>query len=81
MYPAENARVPIPPSTEEIVENMISKIRNGTWPYETKIPTHAELADSYDVSVSTISRVVARLKADGWLIGRGGRGVWVTPER
>ncbi|MBX7269418.1 winged helix-turn-helix transcriptional regulator [Micromonospora sp. Llam7] len=47
-------------------------------PPGSQLPSGRVLADEYDVSQSTISRAVARLRQQGVLVGRPGRGVFVT---
>jgi DNA-binding GntR family transcriptional regulator len=68
---------------DELLDDLLKKIRNGTYPPGSQLPSGRDLADSYDVSQSTISRAVARLREQGVLVGRPGRGVFVaeTPRR
>lgn len=75
--------MPIPPTMDELLDDLLKKIRNGTYPPGSQLPSGRDLADSYDVSQSTISRAVARLREQGVLVGRPGRGVFVaeTPRR
>ncbi|MBM0203478.1 GntR family transcriptional regulator [Micromonospora sp. STR1s_5] len=39
------------------------------------------MADEYDVSQSTISRAMAKLRKEGVLVGRPGRGVFVAESK
>jgi GntR family transcriptional regulator len=70
--------MPIPMTTDEIVDDLADRIKRGQYPPGTKLPTYAELAELYDVSVATIGFVVTRLKDRGLVIGRQGRGVYVA---
>ncbi|HEX5543182.1 MAG TPA: winged helix-turn-helix domain-containing protein [Micromonospora sp.] len=73
--------MPIPPTMDELIDDLVKQIEQGTYPPGSKIPSGRELADHYNVSMSTISRAVAVLRKRGVLIGRPGRGVFVAlPE-
>lgn len=70
--------MPIPPTMDELLADLMKKIKDGTYPPGSQLPSGRALADQYDVSQSTISRAVARLRKDGVLVGRPGRGVFVA---
>ncbi|MFY1689340.1 winged helix-turn-helix domain-containing protein [Plantactinospora sp. WMMB782] len=72
--------MPIPPTMNELIDDLVKRIKKGDLPPGTQIPSTSELADHYDVSKSTISRAVARLRQRGILIGRPGRGVFVAEK-
>jgi GntR family transcriptional regulator len=63
---------------DELLDDLLKKIKNGTYPPGSQLPSGRALADTYDVSQSTISRAVARLREQGVLVGRPGRGVFVA---
>ncbi|MEH0843642.1 winged helix-turn-helix domain-containing protein [Micromonospora sp. CPCC 205711] len=63
---------------DELLDALLSKIKDGTYPPGSQLPSGRALADEYDVSQSTISRAVARLREQGVLVGRPGRGVFVA---
>ena len=67
----------------ELLADLEKKIKDGTYPPGSQLPSGRVLADQYDVSQSTISRAVARLREQGVLVGRPGRGVFVaeSPRR
>ncbi|MBF9130207.1 winged helix-turn-helix transcriptional regulator [Plantactinospora sp. S1510] len=73
--------MPIPPTMSELIEDLVKRIHRGVFPPGTQIPSTSELADHYDVSMSTVSRAVARLRKRGVLVGRPGRGVFVTEKQ
>lgn len=75
--------MPIPPTMDELLDALLKKIKDGTYPPGSQLPPGRVLADEYDVSQSTISRAVARLRDQGVLVGRPGRGVFVaeSPRR
>ncbi|MEU7981808.1 winged helix-turn-helix domain-containing protein [Micromonospora sp. NPDC049081] len=63
---------------DELLDDLLRKIKNGHYPPGSQLPSGRDLADVYDVSQSTISRAVARLREQGVLVGRPGRGVFVA---
>ncbi|MFI7076325.1 winged helix-turn-helix domain-containing protein [Micromonospora sp. NPDC049903] len=63
---------------DELLDELLGKIKDGTYPPGSQLPSGRVLADKYDVSQSTISRAVARLRQRGVLVGRPGRGVFVA---
>jgi GntR family transcriptional regulator len=62
----------------ELIKDLLRRIEVGEFQPGTKIPSTQQLADHYDVSVSTIHRAVATLREQGLLVGRPGRGVFVA---
>lgn len=70
--------MPIPPTMDELLADLSKKIKDGTYPPGSQLPSGRKLADDYDVSQSTISRAVAKLRERGVLVGRPGRGVFVA---
>ncbi len=72
--------MPIPPTMDELIEDLVRRIDEGIYPPGTKIPSTKELSDYYDVSMSTVSRAVAKLRQRGILVGRPGRGVFVAEK-
>ncbi|MEV4844301.1 winged helix-turn-helix domain-containing protein [Micromonospora matsumotoense] len=63
---------------DELLDDLLRKIKEGRYPPGSQLPSGRDLADAYDVSQSTISRAVARLREQGVLVGRPGRGVFVA---
>lgn len=70
---------PIPMSSDEIVNDLIERIRLGQYPPGTQLPTYASLSGQYNVSVATIAIVIRILRERGAVIGVRGRGTFV-PE-
>jgi GntR family transcriptional regulator len=72
--------LPIPPTGAEIASDIKRKIAKGVPGYRSgdEIPTTRELAEQYGVSTATVFRAIATLRAQGLLIGRKGRGVFVA---
>lgn len=65
----------------ELIDDLLSKIKNGTYPPGTQLPSGRKLAAEYDVSHSTIQRAMANLRERGVLVGRPGRGVFVAEDK
>lgn len=63
---------------DELLDDLRKKIKDGTYPPGSQLPPGRALADSYDVSHSTIQRAIAKLREEGVLVGRPGRGVFVA---
>jgi GntR family transcriptional regulator len=69
--------MPIPMSYRHIADDISERIRVGEYPPGGQIPSYAELADIYSVSVSTAARAVGLLRDRGVVVGSPGRGVYV----
>lgn len=65
---------------DELLDSLWSKIKDGTYPPGSQLPSGRSLADEYNVSHSTIQRAVATLRERGILVGRPGRGVFVAEK-
>ncbi|MCG5462759.1 winged helix-turn-helix domain-containing protein [Micromonospora sp. NPDC053740] len=63
---------------DELLDDLLKKIKSGAYSPGSQLPSGRVLADEYDVSQSTISRAVAKLRKQGVLVGRPGRGVFVA---
>ncbi|RAO03905.1 winged helix-turn-helix domain-containing protein [Micromonospora saelicesensis] len=66
---------------DELLDDLLKKIKDGTYSPGSQLPSGRVLADEYDVSQSTISRAVGKLRKEGVLVGRPGRGVFVAESR
>ena len=73
--------MPIPPTMDELINGLLKRIDDGTYPPGSQLPPGRALADDFGVSHSTISRAIATLRQQGVLVGRPGRGVYVTEDR
>lgn len=66
------------PSYLRISAAICHDIRIGVYKVGDQIPSYHELMDKYDVSESTIQRVMIRLKAQDVLRGQHGKGTFVN---
>lgn len=70
---------PRPPmSYAEIADHLGLKIHTGGYAPGDQLPSYAELAEEYDVSVSTVQRALTILRDRGLVVGRQGRGLFVA---
>lgn len=65
-----------PDSGEDIYNDLRKGILDGT--LRGQLPNREVLAAKHRVSVWTIGRVIDRLKNEGLVVTRGGRGTWVA---
>lgn len=70
----------IPMGSRQIAEDLRARIKAGEYEAGEPIPTLAELAGMYSVSVSTIQKAVGRLQIEGVLVGRQGKANYVAEE-
>lgn len=64
-----------------VTEALRTRIADGVYRPGERIPSVEALADEFSVSTITIRRAIRELALGGVLIGRQGRGVFVTPRR
>ncbi|MFC8850661.1 MULTISPECIES: winged helix-turn-helix domain-containing protein [unclassified Micromonospora] len=70
--------MPIPPTMDELLDDLVRRIKSGEYPSGSQLPSGRSMADEYNVSHSTIQRAIATLRQRGVLVGRPGRGVFVA---
>ncbi|MFG1881314.1 winged helix-turn-helix domain-containing protein [Micromonospora sp. NPDC049102] len=65
-----------------VVETITAQIRAGELKPGEKLPTYAQLADQFDVSVSTAQAALRILRDRGLVEGHQGKGTYVagSPE-
>lgn len=66
---------------DNIKEDILDKIKNGTYPIGETIPSELELAESYGVSRATVRQALQILAADGYVEKRRRRGTIVTKPK
>ena len=65
----------------DIADDLAERMTAGEYPSGAQLPSTAQLAALYSVSVSTASRVYLALAAMGLTKGIQGRGVFVAERR
>jgi GntR family transcriptional regulator len=79
--PNGDPHVPIPTTGyREVANDLQARINSGEYPPGTQIPSYAQLAVLYTVSVTTVQRAILVLQAQGVLVGVQGRGVYVAEQ-
>ncbi|MCG8970288.1 substrate-binding domain-containing protein [Streptomyces sp. CL12-4] len=63
----------------QLARELRERIRQGTWPADSRLPTEKQLAESSRTSVSTVRRAVDELVAEGLVVRRQGSGTFVLP--
>jgi GntR family transcriptional repressor for pyruvate dehydrogenase complex len=67
------------PSLSTVVsESLLARIRSGELPPGAQLPTESELCESYAVSRTVVREAIARLRSEGLVIPRQGKGVFVS---
>ncbi|MEU9415363.1 GntR family transcriptional regulator [Streptomyces sp. NPDC048272] len=64
---------------EQIMADLRMRIHEGDLPAGARLPSEAELAESYGVSRGTVRRAVRELEAAGYVQARQGVGRFVSP--
>lgn len=66
------------PLSEQVIEIIIKRIKDGDYPTGSQIPPENELAKRFDVSRSTIRKALSKLAARGILVQKHGVGTFVS---
>lgn len=64
--------------TDEVTESMMEQIYSGQIGVGEKLPTGAQLATEFDVSLTVIREAISRLQSEGLVTSRQGAGVFVA---
>lgn len=67
--------------TEEVTDEIITRITSNRWPAGYMIPSETELAARFDVSQGTVRRALQFLVNEGFLVRHQGKGTFVTSRR
>lgn len=68
----------IPVGYRQVALELQEQIERGKYPPGTQIPTYAELAYTYNISATTVQRVILILKERGLIVGVPGQGNYVV---
>lgn len=68
----------MPAKYERVINDIREQIRSGRLRPGQQIPSTTQLKAIYGVSYGTIRNAMLILKADGWIEGRQGDGVFVV---
>lgn len=67
--------------SDQVTEVLRYNVVNGVWSVGDVLPSESTLANRFDVSRTVIREAVSRLKAEGMLSSRQGRGAFVSSDR
>jgi DNA-binding FadR family transcriptional regulator len=73
----QDSASPLPSRPDQLFQAISDDIAKGVYPPGSQLPTEAELCVHYKVSRTVLREAVARLKADGVVDARQGRGTFV----
>lgn len=68
------------PVWRQVAQYVIDRIKEGTYPPGSRVPSTLELATLLGVASSTSQKALAHLRAEGWLRGEVGLGTFVVDE-
>lgn len=66
---------------DQVTEVLRRNVVNGEWPVGSMLPSESTLAGDLNVSRTVVREAVSRLKAEGLLASRQGRGAFVSSDR
>ncbi|MBQ9081998.1 MAG: GntR family transcriptional regulator [Clostridia bacterium] len=69
------------PQYRIIYDNLKTKIQNGVYPPESRLPYESQLCEQYGVQRSTVRKALDMLVQDGLIYKRPGRGSFVCPGK
>lgn len=61
-----------------VFEGLMARIRSGDLGPGAQLPTESELCEAFEVSRTVVREAVARLRAEGLVVPRQGKGVFVS---
>lgn len=67
------------PPYEQLRRQLISQIRTGQLPAQTRLPAVRRLAADLGIAPGTVARAYKELEAEGYLVTRGRNGTLVAP--
>jgi GntR family transcriptional regulator len=75
--PADSA---VPLGSRAVADDIAGQVHSGRLTAGSKLPTYFALAETYQVSISTVQRAIALLNARGLTRGQRGSGVYVSDD-
>jgi GntR family transcriptional regulator len=69
------------PRHEEVADTLRAKIESGELKGGQKLPSEKNLLDEYDISLTTLRKVLDTLRSEGLIVSRQGAGVTVREFR
>jgi len=69
------------PLYQQVKDYILTRIKSGEWPPETRVPSENEIVESLRVSRMTVNRALRELTAEGHLVRLQGVGTFVAPQK
>src|SRR5512141_333928 len=63
---------------DQVDEVLLERIREGTYPAGSRMPSESELSDELGVSRATVRTVLAKLAINGLIIRKQGDGTYIN---
>jgi GntR family transcriptional regulator len=64
----------------QVAQIVIGRIKDGTYPPGSRVPSTLELATELGVASSTSQKALAYLRREGWVRGEAGIGTFVSDK-
>lgn len=64
----------------QVAQIVIGRIKDGTYPPGSRVPSTLELATELGIAASTSQKALAHLRREGWLRGETGIGTFVVDQ-
>ncbi|MFK0116459.1 GntR family transcriptional regulator [Streptomyces sp. NPDC090994] len=64
----------------QVAQVVIARIKDGTYPPGSRVPSTLELATELGVASSTSQKALAYLRREGWVRGETGIGTFVADD-
>jgi GntR family transcriptional repressor for pyruvate dehydrogenase complex len=68
------------PLYEQVVENLVLRIKDGTYKLGSRLPSEHEFAEEFQVGRNCIREAIKCLSAGGLVISKSGKGSFLTPH-
>lgn len=68
------------PIWRQIAAIVQARIEDGTYPAGAKVPSVVDISTEFEVAASTAQKVLAHLKAEGWVRAEVGLGTFVSDQ-
>ena len=70
-----------PPLYQQVKDYIVSRILNGDWPENARVPSENKLTAELKVSRMTVHRALRELTSEGWLERTQGAGTFVAQAK
>lgn len=64
----------------QLLEILVKKIQDNSWPEHHQLPSERELCDQYQMSRTTVRKTMQLLEQDGYIYTKHGKGSYVAPK-